>query len=144
MWYHISNRQNSNSMDLCVFSLIYTSYCYIFGHVCFVLSGNPDDDTYKDIIIYVYMSLWSSNQKGNETFGKYKPSAWCHFLWKIMSPWPAKIASEQFFHPFWEKSLKPIIINGKKKIKIRAHKQKKQTKPGPYLMICIWHFRWSK
>lgn len=69
MWYHIANRRNSNSMDLCgyffvCFLVFFLTFHKYIRHIVLFLDTygscspeNPDDDTYKDVIIYVYVPL---------------------------------------------------------------------------------------
>lgn len=156
MWYHISKRQNSNSMDLCACvcvcyfkSLIYTSCCHIylfiyFGHVCSVLSGKPwrrQIQRYRPRCHFDPFWNWKrgvANTNNRHGYGK------------LMSPWRTTIASKMIFF-----FLNIRIMNKKKTKKKTLNHNKKEgtsghllinveTKPEPCLMICICHLRWTE
>lgn len=63
MWYHISNRQNSNSMDLCVVPLNIFVILLYFWTCMFCVLQKPWWWHIQRYNIYTYMSLWSSNLK---------------------------------------------------------------------------------
>lgn len=96
---HIKRTKTATVRTCVFFHLIYIRHIVtfsFFGHVCFVFSRNPDDDTYKDIYVYVTL-IFKRGNKSKKNCGKYKPLASCYLLQEIMSPWATTIAFQQFF-----------------------------------------------
>ena len=144
MWYHISNRQNSNSMDLCVFFHLYIRHIVIFLDMYVSCSPKTLMMTHTKTLLYMCICHFDlQTKKVTRPLANTNHQYDAILYGKLWALDLQKLHRNNFFHPFQENSLRPVLINEKRKT-IRAHKQKKQTKPGPYLMICIWHFRWSK
>lgn len=87
----VSTYQTDNTVTVWTWGFPTQCICHIFGHIRFVISRNPDDDTYKDIIIY--MSLWKKDLWQIQTI------SWTFFLLQeIMSPWPTTVEFEHVVH----------------------------------------------